>query len=199
MEEYRLIKRYPNRKFYDTWNSTYVTLEDISNMIKRGYDVKVIDNKTGEDITPIILSQVFFEEGKRRKATLPISVLKRLIIGGEESISQFFAKLAQTSFQSLKDASDKISEGTDDGVALVKELLVSTQGMIDDFQKRIDQKTREFLDRLALAPSQAKQVEELQAKVVELEKKISELEKKLEEKSKKTERKKKKSTSTRRK
>ena len=184
MEEVRLIKRYPNRKFYDTWNSTYVTLEDISNMIKKGYDVKVIDNKTGEDITPIILSQVFFEEGKRRRATLPISVLKKLIIGGEETISQFFAKIAQSSFQSLKDASDRISEGTDDGVALVKELLLSTQGMIDEFQRRIDQKTREFLDKLALAPSQTKKVEELEKKVVELEEKIALLEKKLEEKEK---------------
>ncbi len=181
MEEVRLIKRYPNRKFYDTWNSSYVTLEDISNMIKRGYDVKVIDNKTGEDITSLILSQVFFEEGKRRRATLPISVLKKLIIGGEDAISQFFSRLAQTSLQSLKDTSDRIAEGTDEGLVKIKDLMVLTQKMIEDFQNRIDQRTREFLERLYLAPSQVKKIESLQKKVEELEAKIKELEEKLQQ------------------
>ncbi len=181
MEEVRLIKRYPNRKFYDTWNSCYVTMEDIANMIRRGYDVKVIDNKTGDDITPLVLSQLFFEEGKKRKAKLPLNVLKNLIMGGEESITQFFTKLAQASLQGIKGTSDKIMDTSDDGVARIGDLLLNIQNMIEDFQKRIDQKTREFMEKLYLVPSQSKEVEALQQKVEALEKKIAELEQKLKE------------------
>ena len=197
MEEIRVIKKYPNRKFYDTWNSSYVTLEDIANMVKRGYDIKVIDNKSGEDITPIILSQLFFEEGKKRKATLPINVLKKLIMGGEDSITQFFSRLTQSSIQSIKDKSDKFIDSTDDGLAKMKDMLLSTQKMLDDFQKRVDQKTKDFLERLALAPSQAREIEMLQQKVEDLEEKIKDLEAKLEEKEHKRD--KKRSSSTRKK
>lgn len=197
MEEIRVIKKYPNRKFYDTWNSSYVTLEDIANMVKRGYDIKVIDNKSGEDITPIILSQLFFEEGKKRKATLPINVLKKLIMGGEDSITQFFSRLTQSSIQSIKDKSDKFIDSTDDGLAKMKDMLLSTQKMLDDFQKRVDQKTKDFLERLALAPSQVREIEMLQQKVEDLEEKIKDLEAKLEEKEHKRD--KKRSSSTRKK
>jgi polyhydroxyalkanoate synthesis repressor PhaR len=74
------IKKYANRRLYDTGTSTYVTLEDLAAMVKRGEDFVVCDAKTGEDITRPVLTQIIFEqEGKDGQSLLPISFLRQLI------------------------------------------------------------------------------------------------------------------------
>jgi len=74
------IKKYANRRLYDTGTSTYVTLEDLASMVKRGEDFVVSDAKSGEDITRPVLTQIIFEqEGKDGQALLPISFLRQLI------------------------------------------------------------------------------------------------------------------------
>ena len=74
------IKKYANRRLYDTGTSTYVTLEDLAAMVKRGEDFVVSDAKTGEDITRPVLTQIIFEqECKDGQSLLPISFLRQLI------------------------------------------------------------------------------------------------------------------------
>jgi polyhydroxyalkanoate synthesis repressor PhaR len=74
------IKKYANRRLYDTGTSTYVTLEDLATMVKRGEDFVVSDAKTGEDITRPVLTQIIFEqEGKDGQSLLPIAFLRQLI------------------------------------------------------------------------------------------------------------------------
>ncbi|MBI1868858.1 MAG: polyhydroxyalkanoate synthesis repressor PhaR [Methylocystis sp.] len=74
------IKKYANRRLYDTGSSTYVTLEDLASMVKRGQDFVVCDAKTGEDITRSVLTQIIFEqEGKDGQNLLPIAFLRQLI------------------------------------------------------------------------------------------------------------------------
>ena len=74
------IKKYANRRLYDTGTSTYVTLEDLAAMVKRGEDLIVCDAKTGEDITRPVLTQIIFEqEGKDGQGLLPIAFLRQLI------------------------------------------------------------------------------------------------------------------------
>ena len=60
--EPKVIKRYTNRKLYDTVESRYVTLEEIAGMIKAGAEVKIVDNRTKEDLTSVTLAQIIFEE-----------------------------------------------------------------------------------------------------------------------------------------
>jgi len=75
-----IIKKYANRRLYDTGTSTYVTLEDLAAMVKRGEDFVVCDAKTGEDITRPVLTQIIFEqEGKEGQSLLPIAFLRQLI------------------------------------------------------------------------------------------------------------------------
>ncbi len=75
-----IIKKYANRRLYDTGTSAYVTLEDLAVMVKRGKDFVVSDARTGEDITRAVLAQVIFEqEGKGGQSLLPISFLRQLI------------------------------------------------------------------------------------------------------------------------
>jgi polyhydroxyalkanoate synthesis repressor PhaR len=88
MSEGRIIKRYANRKLYDTQHSRYVTLDQIAEMIRGGDDVKIVDNKTKEDLTSVTLAQIIFEEEKRQKSFLPLQAMRNIIQSGGESISQ---------------------------------------------------------------------------------------------------------------
>jgi polyhydroxyalkanoate synthesis repressor PhaR len=75
-----VIKKYANRRLYNTGTSTYVTLEDLAKMVKKGEDFTVQDAKSGEDITHSVLTQIIFEqEGKTNNTLLPISFLRQLI------------------------------------------------------------------------------------------------------------------------
>jgi polyhydroxyalkanoate synthesis repressor PhaR len=75
-----VIKKYANRRLYNTGTSTYVTLEDLAEMVKRGEDFTVQDAKTGEDITHPVLTQIIFElENKDGQNMLPVSFLRQLI------------------------------------------------------------------------------------------------------------------------
>ena len=81
MGETRVVKRYANRKLYDTQRSRYVTLEQIADMIRSGEDVKIVDNNSKEDLTAITLAQIIFEEEKRGPR-LPVEGLRRIIRSG---------------------------------------------------------------------------------------------------------------------
>ncbi len=75
----RVIKRYSNRQLYDTEEKKYVTLDQISQLIKEGDEVKVVDNETGDDLTSVTLSQILVEQEKRREGGLPKSFLTELV------------------------------------------------------------------------------------------------------------------------
>lgn len=88
MNDARIIKRYANRKLYDTLHSRYVTLDQISEMIRNGDDVKIIDNKTKEDLTSVTLAQIIFEEEKKQRSFLPLQAMRNIIQNGGESFAQ---------------------------------------------------------------------------------------------------------------
>ena len=74
-----IIKKYPNRRLYDTSNSTYVTLEDLTKLIEQEYEIKVIDVKSSEDITKITLIQIVLEQQNKGHDLLPLELLKQII------------------------------------------------------------------------------------------------------------------------
>lgn len=94
MKEMKIIKRYQNRKLYDTHESSYVTLDEIAKMIKAGEDLRVIDNKTKNDITASTLTQLLYESEKKSKTQPSVELLKEIIRHGDGSFSGFIqAKL----------------------------------------------------------------------------------------------------------
>jgi len=78
-----VIKRYSNRKLYDTQESRYVTLEEIEEMIRAGKEVSVVDAATGEDLTPVTLTQIILENERNHRSALPAAFLHQLIKHGE--------------------------------------------------------------------------------------------------------------------
>jgi len=89
-----VIKRYPNRKLYDTEAKQYVTLEAIAALIRQGEEIQVVDHATGEDLTAVTLSQIIFEQEKKLSGFLPQAVLTGLIQAGGDTLSALRRTLA---------------------------------------------------------------------------------------------------------
>ena len=95
MSEIILIKKYPNRRLYNTEKSTYISLAQLTEMIKEGRLVKVINAKTEEDVTAFILTQIVLEEAKKNNILLPVPLLHLIIQHGETVLAEFFDKYLQ--------------------------------------------------------------------------------------------------------
>src|ERR1044072_3018967 len=164
MPETRIIKRYANRKLYDTEHSRYVTLDQISEMIRNGDDVKIVDNKTKEDLTTVTLAQIIFEEEKKQRSFLPLAAMRNIIQSGGE----WFAE-AQRRVQSIlpgkrkDDAADapaaeaelSAAETTDENalkkrsLASLREWVDHSKHRLDEWQKQVDTKIRTTIDGLS--------------------------------------------------
>jgi polyhydroxyalkanoate synthesis repressor PhaR len=193
MPETRIIKRYANRKLYDTEHSRYVTLDQISEMIRNGDDVKIVDNKTKEDLTTVTLAQIIFEEEKKQRSFLPLAAMRNIIQSGGE----WFAE-AQRRVQSIlpgkrKDETaqepageDPSGDATDESamkrrsLASLREWVDHSKHRLDEWQKQVDTKIRTTIDEISqtITPwaSVNKDVRALADRIEELETKLRELE-----------------------
>src|SRR5579863_8928088 len=102
------IKKYANRRLYNTGTSAYVTLEDLAGMVKGGQDFIVHDAKSGEDITRSVLAQIIFEqEGKQGQNLLPIAFLRQLIRFYGDSMQMLVPRYLEVSIESLTREQEK--------------------------------------------------------------------------------------------
>lgn len=190
MAEARIIKRYANRKLYDTEHSRYVTLEQISEMIRNGDDVKIVDNKSKEDLTSVTLAQIIFEEEKKH-SFMPLGTMRNLIQNGGE----WFAE-AQRRMQAMlpgkrrdadKDQPDdeepeaEVAESHDvaskrRSVAALREWANSSRHALDEWQRRVDEKIRNAIEGISPFSGVNRDVKALSDRIAELEAKLSELE-----------------------
>lgn len=92
MDNKLLLKKYTNRRLYDTEKSIYVTLDYVTNIIKQGRQIVVVDAKTGTDVTAAILTQIVLEEARKKNYLLPNPLLYLIIQYGETILSEFFEK-----------------------------------------------------------------------------------------------------------
>lgn len=190
----RVIKRYPNRKLYDTQKSCYVTLDEIANMVKEGQDVQIIDNKTNQDITSVTLTQIIFEEEKKNKSILPLSALKKIIQSGQEALKSRFNESAERvshlreetekQIQRLLNRSELTAEETRN---LLTDFFMHRQKNLEDLQKSLDDRIRHYVERVFGGESASASGEQplteadYQHKIAQLQSKIDELEARIEE------------------
>jgi len=110
-EEPVTIKKYANRRLYNTGTSTYVTLEDLATLVKSGEDFVVYDAKTNEDITRSVLTQIIFEqENKEGQNLLPINFLRQLIRFYGDSMQMLVPRYLEVSIDSLTKEQEKFRE-----------------------------------------------------------------------------------------
>lgn len=170
----KIIKRYANRKLYDTEQSTYVTLDEIEQMVMDGEDLRIIDNATKNDITHITLAHIIFEQEKSNKSKLPVPALRGIIQSGEEFIQRL-----QSPVNQFKDEFRKKAEVVGEGSKALREFIDSTQRSIDDMQKRMDDRLRDAVDQLTHIPEMKRDMEDMRARVERMEGTIGQLQRDL--------------------
>jgi polyhydroxyalkanoate synthesis repressor PhaR len=193
-KEPKIIKRYTNRKLYDTVESRYVTLDEIAQMIKGGAEVKIIDNRTKEDLTSVTLAQIIFEEEKKR-SQMPLGVLREIIRHGGEAVAGFYQeKVGSRLSQSLEDVRNRTEslrenieqkvrgvtqllrrEGEGGEKTSVKDVLAAGQSAVEELRSKVDQSVKQALDAIANPSAMAAEIDKLRAKLDSLEKKIDQL------------------------
>ena len=102
-----VIKKYGNRRLYDTLGSRYVNLDDIAVMTRKGKQVQVVDAKTGEDLTRVTLTQIITEDAKETPTGLPLELLRQLIVATDQTRQEFimwYLKSAFDTYQTVQDA-----------------------------------------------------------------------------------------------
>ena len=200
MPEARIIKRYANRKLYDTQHSRYVTLDQISEMIRHGDDVRIVDNKTKEDLTSVTLAQIIFEEEKKQRSFLPLQAMRNIIQNGGEQFAQFVTG-AQRRVKDILPRKKEGDEELDSDAALddddepdiesaetyagvqrkgpglaslveFREWVQQSQRTIDEWQKRVDGRIRTAVDAITPFAGLQKDVKTLAVRIAELEAKL---------------------------
>lgn len=167
----KVIKRYQNRKLYDTHQSCYVTLDEIADMIMRGEEVVVVDNRTKKDITSSTLTQIIFEKQKRSKSIIPVSTLRDIIQVGGGTFSGFLAKSAESGASVLSKAKEDLEKSFANEGNLRGSFAVA-QRAAEDLRRAIDDKAQTSgLSREAMTATQT-QLQNLNSQLSNLEKLI---------------------------
>lgn len=170
----RIIKRYSNRKLYDTKDSRYVTLLQIAEMVRSGEEVQIIDNNTKEDLTEVTLAQIVYEEQKSQSRSVPLQTLKELI---QARTSKVLSELREGPIGRF------IPGGAPGEVKPEKEkteppppskpgVVQRAQESLSEMQHRVDERIRTILPSILPWQQLENEVKRLSARVDELEKKL---------------------------
>jgi polyhydroxyalkanoate synthesis repressor PhaR len=103
-----LIKKYGNRRLYDTTSSRYVNLDDLAAHIRAGREVRVVDAKSGQDLTRVLLTQIITEDAKDKPTGLPLELLRQLIIASDEVRQEFLMWYLKSAFDTYEKVQDTV-------------------------------------------------------------------------------------------
>jgi polyhydroxyalkanoate synthesis repressor PhaR len=192
----KVIKRYTNRKLYDTVESRYVTLDEIAEMVKQGVEVRIVDNRSKEDLTSVTLAQIIFEEEKK-KNRMPLSVLREIIRHPGESISDFISREVSPRVASIREEAesrlDKLlrreeelaaqgaeaAEASADPATPAPDLARTSQRVFEEWQRRLDERVRQALENVTgNLPAFGRDLQQVADKIEALERRLDALEKK---------------------
>jgi polyhydroxyalkanoate synthesis repressor PhaR len=187
------IKRYANRKLYDTKSKKYITLDKIAKLLKAGEEISVLDNKTGEDITAATVSQILARTKQGQTDNGASNVMIQLLRKGPGTLVDYGKKYISLWDRALTMADEEIDRLVErlvkekeitpsEGSRLKKDMLNRAEDMKKWIAEKIDQRVNEALDLMNLASKE--KVSQLTGKIDTLTRKVQSLEKKLEKKAK---------------
>jgi len=154
-----VIKKYGNRRLYDTSNSRYINLEDIAAQVRNGKDVQVLDAKTGEDLTRVILMQIILEDARDQPSGLPLELLRQLVVATDRVGRDFLMWYLKSAF----DAYHKVHDTVQSRLSEVQAAALSPLQMMKNFMQR------EPAPVPPKAAEPASELEQLRNRVAELE------------------------------
>jgi polyhydroxyalkanoate synthesis repressor PhaR len=166
----RVIKRYSNRKLYDTKDSRYVTLLQIAEMVRGGEEVQIIDNNTKDDLTEVTLAQIIYEEQKSHSRSVPLQTLKDLIHARTEKV---LADLREGPIGRFIPGASK-TEAEE-----VKKVEAAKPTLVDQAKERIEDLGHTLDERVKAILASFHPLQQLQQEVRRLNERIEELERKV--------------------
>lgn len=166
----KIIKRYTNRKLYDTESSSYVTLDEIARMVKEGVEFSIIDNRSKRDLTSLTLAQILCEQEKKQSSFLPMQALKNLIRSGED----FFQRRVRAPLNEMRDRTQESLPP--DLVPAVREFFEHFQHSLDESLHTVDEQVRRILDGMVHLPELQEELSSLQEELGRIETRVMELE-----------------------
>lgn len=175
----RVIKRYANRKLYDTKESRYVTLQQIAKLVRDGEDVTIIDNNTKEDLTNVTLAQIIYEEEKTANAEdakrrVPsVGTLRSLIQQSGERLMTSLREGPMGKLIPRKEEGAEAPDGEQDDARPWRSVFASPKEALDELQRLADDRMRSLLGHALTHVQQLQgEVKRLQARIEELEEKL---------------------------
>lgn len=124
-----IIKKYPNRRLYDTSASKYINLEDIAALVRDGKDVQVLDAQTGEDVTRVTLTQIIMDDAKQQPTGLPIELLRQLIVSSDRMGREFIMWYLKSAYDAYQSVQSKLHTGMSE----VQAVATSPINMVKNF------------------------------------------------------------------
>ncbi len=170
--ERRIIKRYSNRKLYDTKGSRYVTLLQIAEMVRGGEEVQIIDNNTKDDLTEITLAQIIYEEQKARSRSVPLQTLKELIHTRTEKV---LADLREGPIGRLIPGGGKSGDEKVE-VTPAKDMKPT---LVDQAKEKLEEVQHQLDERIKSIMATFRPLQQLQQEVRRLNERMDELERKV--------------------
>ncbi len=170
----KTIKRYPNRKLYDTETSRYITLEEIAEHLRAGGEVRVVDSRTGRDITSVTLAQVLVGQEKRQRGEIPFQRLLALLQTGGE----YLHRKIGTPVTSLKGEAERTVHRIMRGEAPeeLRDFIMATHRAYDDVQRRVDERLQVVLATVRNLSPVLKEIARLKDEVAALRARVEALE-----------------------
>jgi polyhydroxyalkanoate synthesis repressor PhaR len=187
----RVVKRYSNRKLYDTRESRYVTLLQIAEMVRAGEEVQIIDNATKDDLTEVTLAQIIYEEQKQHSRSVPLQTLRDLIHQrGEKLMTQLREGPLGRLLPNEKEGEEKVEgqpvsepdEHSTYGGTPAKDKDDQKKGILDQSREALEALQTRIDERVRSALTSFRPFQQLQDEVSRLKERIEELEQKLEKK-----------------
>lgn len=152
-----VIKKYENRRMYDTSRSRYVNLEDLAALIREGADVQVLDAKTGDDLTRVILTQIITEDAKDQPTGLPLELLRQLIVASDKARQDFMMWYLKSAFENYQ----KVQEAIQSQLSGVRQAALSPLETV-----------RRLFTPPAVPSSEPAELEQLRNRIAELEEQL---------------------------
>ncbi len=174
----KLIKRYSNRKLYDTERSCYVTLDEIAEMVRSGEEVRIVDNKSGEDLTTVTLAQIVFEEEKRDRKLLPLQSLRMIIQSPADflqRISRPVTEFREETQQRVERFRRKAESQQEELVTPLREFVENVQHTIDELGARLDERMKDSVDALTHVPALSDELTGFERRLARVEEDLREL------------------------
>ena len=151
-----LIRKYPNRRLYNTSSRTYVNLNDLAALIRKGEDVQVVDAKTGEDLTRVVLTQIIVEDAKDAPTGLPLELLRQLILASDRAGHEFIMWYLKSAFDTYEKVQDAVQHRLQDVRSAALSPLNVVKSLLTVPETNADQELEQLRRRVADLEQQRK-------------------------------------------